>query len=82
MIGIETIVYYIVFLLVAGLILGLLWWLIGYCESVFPGMPLFFKAIRVVFVILVVLLCISLLLGLAGHPVIRFGDGGGGVIGR
>lgn len=72
MIGIADLVYVIVGLLIGGLVLGLLWWLIGYVESQGMGPPIMFKVIRVVFVILVVLVLISLLLGLAGFPVVRF----------
>jgi peptidoglycan biosynthesis protein MviN/MurJ (putative lipid II flippase) len=72
MVGIDTIVYIIVALLIGGLILGLLWWLITYCEKQFPGFPLVFKVIKVVFVILVVLMLISLLMHLAGYPLVRF----------
>ena len=72
MIGIDTLVYVIVGLLVAALIGGLLWWLINYCEQQFPGMPLIFKIIRIVFVVFVVLMLISLLLQLLGFPLVRF----------
>jgi hypothetical protein len=58
-------------MLVAALVLGLLWWLIGYCESQFPQVPFVFTVIRVVFVVLVVILLIAILLNLAGYPVIR-----------
>lgn len=73
MIGIEQIVYVIVALLIGGLVLGLLWWLVTYCEAQFPGFPMVFKVIKIVFVILVVLLLISLLLHVAGFPLVRFG---------
>ena len=73
MITITQLVMFIVYLLVGGLVLGLLWWLIGYVESQGWGPPVFFKLVRVIFVILVVLLAISLLLGFAGHPIIRWG---------
>ncbi len=76
MIGIGDLVYVIVGLLVGGLILALLWWLVTYCEAQFPGFPLLFKFIRIVFVILVVLLLISILLGMLGYPVIRFHEPG------
>jgi hypothetical protein len=82
MIGIDTIVYVIVGLLVGGLILALLWWLVNYCEQQFPGAPLLFKVIRIVFVILVVLLLISILLHLIGVPLIRFGPPAGNGLGR
>jgi len=71
MIALADLVYIIVGLLIGGLVLGLLWWLIGYCEAQFPGFPLLFKVIRIVFVILVVLLLIGLLLNMAGVPVVR-----------
>ncbi len=77
MVGFDTIVYVIVGLLIGGLILGLLWWLIGYCEQQFPSFPLVFKVIRIVFVIMVVLMLISLLLHGMGFPLVRFGPATG-----
>ena len=72
MIGIETLVYAVVFMLIGALIVGLLWFLINYVESQGLGPPLVFKIIRVVFIVLIVLVLISILLGLIGHPVIRW----------
>lgn len=72
MIGIDTLVTVIVYLLIGGLILGLLWWLITYVEAQGIGPPILFKIIRVVFVILVVLVLISVLMSLIGHPLVRW----------
>ncbi len=72
MIGLDTIVYAVVFLLVGGLILGLCWWLITYIEAQGLGPPIMFKVIRIVFIVLVVLLLISILLSFLGHPIVRF----------
>lgn len=77
MIGLDTLVYAIVFLLIAALVLGLVYWLITFCEAQFPGFPIVFKVIKVIFVILVVLFCIGLLLHLAGFPVVRLGPPAG-----
>ena len=52
-------------------VLALLWWLIGYCEANLP-MPLAWKIVRVVFVVLCVFLLIAILLSLIGHPIVRF----------
>ncbi len=71
MIGLDTLVYAIVYLLIAALVLGLIYWLITYCEAQGLGPPIMFKVIRVVFVILVVLFAIGILLNLAGFPVVR-----------
>ena len=73
MIGLDSVVYIVVGLLVGALILGLLWYLINYCEQQFPGAPMIFKVIRIVFVVLVVLLLISILLQLVGVPLFRVG---------
>ncbi len=70
-VGIETIVYFVFGAIIIVAILGLLWWLIGYCEGKFPGLPLAWTILRVAFVILVVFLLISILLGLLGHPIVR-----------
>lgn len=78
MIHIETIVQIIVALLVFGLVLGLLWWLVGYFERKAnqvqpPLIPvIWFVVVRGVFVVLIVLLLISILLSLIGHPIVRF----------
>jgi hypothetical protein len=74
MIALADLVYIIVGLLIGGLVLGLLYWLICYCEAQFPGFPMIFKIIKIVFVILVVLLLIGLLLNMAGVPVVRVGN--------
>lgn len=75
MISIEGAVMCIIYLIVGGLIFGLLWWLIGYC-----GLPApFDKVARVVLAILAVLVVISVLLGMIGHPIF-YGGGGSTVV--
>ena len=73
MIDLQTLVYIVVGLLIGAVVLGLLYYLICYLEREFPGFPMVFKVIRIIFVVLVVLLLISLLLHMAGFPVVRFG---------
>lgn len=67
MISIEAAVTLIVYLIVCGVIFGLLWWLIGYCAIPEP----FNKVARVILTILAVLVVISILLNLIGHPIFR-----------
>jgi uncharacterized membrane protein YedE/YeeE len=81
-IDLATLVQIVVAMLVGGLIIGLLWWLINYCEKEFPGSPMVFKIIRIVFIILIVLFLIGILLSLAGYPIVKVPDRGGGVIVR
>ena len=72
MISLTGAVTFIVYLLVAGLVFGLLYWLICYCEHEFPGIPLFFKVARIVLVILAVLILVGLLISVvSGQPVFR-----------
>jgi hypothetical protein len=71
-VSLEGIVTFIVYLLIAVVVLGLLWWLIGYVEAQGWGPPQAFKVIRVIFVVLIVLLCIAILMSLIGHPLIEF----------
>lgn len=60
MISLSAAVMVVVYLIVAGLIFGLLWWLIGYC-----GLPApFDKVARVVLAVLAVLVIIGILLSL------------------
>ena len=70
MIAIETVVYLFLFLLAAGAVFGLLFYLVKYCEAEFPSFPLFFKAARILLVIGAVLVLISIILDFAGHPLI------------
>ncbi len=72
MISLEGIVRVVVYLLIAAGVLGLLWFLIGYCEQKLGGPSKVYDVIRVVFVILVVLGLIGLLLSLiSGQPIFR-----------
>lgn len=69
MIGIDTLVTAIIYLLVCGVIFWLLWWLIGYIA---PPEP-FRKVANVVLAVAAVLVVIGILLSLVGHPLVRFG---------
>jgi hypothetical protein len=68
MISLQAAVTLFIYLLVAGLIFGLLWWLVGYL-----GLPApFDKACRVALAILAVLVIIGVLLSLvSGQPIFR-----------
>ena len=68
MIGIDTVVTAFVYLLVAGIIFWLLWWLLG---VVAPPEP-FRKIATVLLAVGAVLVVICVLLSLVGHPVIRW----------
>jgi hypothetical protein len=68
MISIEMVVQVIVYLICVGAIFGLLWWLIGYCGIPEP----FNKFARVFLAVCAVLILIGILLGIAGHPIIRW----------
>ena len=68
MIGLESLVSLVVYLLVAGLIFWLLWWLVNYLA---PPEP-FNKVLRVILAVAAVLVVIGILLSLlGGRPVFR-----------
>jgi hypothetical protein len=68
MVSLSGAVSVFVYLLLAGLVFGLLWWLVGYLALPEP----FNKAARVVLAILAVLVIIGILLSLVGgHPIFR-----------
>jgi hypothetical protein len=68
MISLGAVVTLVLYLIVAGLIFWLLWWLIDYCAVPEP----FNKIARIVLAVLAVLVVISLLLSLVGGvPLIR-----------
>ena len=62
MISLGGAVQVIVYLIVAGLVFGMLWWLIGYAGIPEP----FHKVARVVLAVLAVLVVIGILLSLVG----------------
>jgi len=64
MISLSAAVSVILYLIVAGVIFGLLWWLIGACAIPEP----FNKLARVVLAIAAVVVCIAILLQLVGGP--------------
>lgn len=67
MLSLESLVSAVVYLIVGGILVWLLLWLIDYC-----GLPApFGKVARIIVVVFAVLVLISVLLGLAGHPVVR-----------
>jgi uncharacterized membrane protein len=68
MISLSAAVMVFVYLLIAGLVFGLLWWLVGYIGLPEP----FNKAARVVLAILAVLVIIGVLISLmGGTPIFR-----------
>lgn len=67
-VGMDGLVSFLIYLIVVGLIFWLLWWLLSYCAIPEP----FNKIARVVLAVVAVLVCINLLLGLAGTPLIHF----------
>lgn len=62
MISISAAVSVILYLIIAGLIFGLLWWLIAFCGLPEP----FAKVARVILAILAVFVVIGILLSLVG----------------
>jgi hypothetical protein len=69
-VSITTIVWFVFVAIITVGILALLWYAIGYAESKLP-MPMAWNIVRVVFVLLVIFLLISVLLGMLGHPIVR-----------
>ena len=73
MISIEQVVWFVLYLLGAGLIFGLLVYLIDYVSANFPVMAPFAKFAKIGLMILAVLVLISVILSFMGHPLVRFG---------
>jgi uncharacterized membrane protein len=70
MFTIESLVHVVLYLIVAGIIFGVLWWALIWSERELGFPSIFFKVARVLLVLGAVLVIISLLLGLAGHPIV------------
>lgn len=60
-------IHSLLYLIVIGVIFGLLWWLIAYCSLPSP----FDKVARVVLAVAAVIILINILLGMVGHPIFR-----------
>ncbi len=78
MIDLATVVWVVLYLLVAGAVFALLLFLINYVAAQFPGegMNLFAKAARIFLIVLAVLVLIGLLISfISGQPLIRWGGG-------
>jgi uncharacterized membrane protein YGL010W len=72
MISIETVVWFVIYMLGAGLIFGLLVYLINYVSEQFPSMAPFAKFAKIGLMICAVLILIGVVLQFMGHPIIRF----------
>lgn len=67
MLSLSALVFAVIYLIIAGLVFGVLWWLVGYCALPEP----FAKAARVVVAVAAVLVVIGMLLHLVGVEVFR-----------
>jgi len=65
-VSVDGLISLVVYLVILALIFWVIWWFIGYVGVPEP----FNKVIRVVIGLVALLVVISLLLGLLGHPVI------------
>lgn len=68
MISGEAAMSSVIWVVVAGLIFWLLWWLVGYCSLPEP----FNKVARVILALAAVIVLINVLLSIAGHPFVRW----------
>jgi len=64
-VSLESAVRLVIYLIVGGLIFGILFWLLDYCAIPEP----FNKVARVILVILAALVVIGVLLSFIGHPI-------------
>ena len=77
MIDLQSVIYIVVYLLIAGAVFGLLLFLINYIATQFPSEPmaLFAKVARIILVVLAVLVLIGFLASLmSGSPLFYWHD--------
>jgi hypothetical protein len=72
MIDASQVVWMVLYALIFIGIVGLLTYLINYLGANVPGMAQYIWIARVVLVVAVVLVLIGALLGMSGHPIIRW----------
>jgi len=64
----DSVIHAMIYLIVLGVIFWLIWWLLSYI-----GLPApFDKVARVILALAAVVVCINVLLSIAGHPLIRW----------
>lgn len=61
----DNLINSIIWLVISGLIIGLLFWFVDYVKLVEP----FNKVCKVLLALVAILILINFLLGLAGHPI-------------
>lgn len=64
----EAVVHTLLYVVILGVVFWLLWWLVSYLA---PPEP-FAKVARAILAIAAVIVLISVLMGMAGHPIIRW----------
>jgi hypothetical protein len=77
MVNLQSVVWVVLYLIIAGAVFGLLLWLTSYVERQFPGegMALFAKVARILLVVLAVLLVIGVLVSMvSGTPLFYWGS--------
>jgi len=67
MITVSALLGVLIWLVIIGCVFVLLWWIVGYIGLPEP----FNKIVRVIIALAAVIFLINMLLGIAGHPLIR-----------
>lgn len=69
MISIQSVIHVVVTLIILGVVFGLLYWLIDYCQAQFPSAAPFAGVAKIILAILAVLVVIGILLSLTGTQI-------------
>ena len=64
----DAVIQSLIYVIIVGVCFGLLWWLLSYIALPAP----FDKVARVILTIAAVIILIGVLLGMAGHPLVRW----------
>ena len=64
----EAVIQSLLYVIIVGVCFGLLWWLVSYIALPAP----FDKVARVILAVAAVIILIGVLLGMAGHPVVKW----------
>ncbi len=71
MISIETVVWFVLYMLGTGLIFGLLVYLVNYVGAQFAGLAPFVRFAKIGLMICAILILIGVILSFMGHPIVR-----------
>lgn len=68
----DSMIHSLMYVLIIGICLGIIWWLGNYVMARLGAPPMAATAWTIIFVVLICFALINFLLGMSGHPLVRW----------